>query len=78
MHIKFYGTYNELAKIIANSGYLGAWYQQAPEDRPTFRFNNGAILNWWIKTGTIQFQGKREAREEVIEVFIPLLFRKPK
>ena len=75
MNAKFFGTFQELSKIISNSGYLGAWHDKAPEDRPTFRFNNGAILNWWIETGTIQFQGKLEPREEVKTVLIPLLFR---
>jgi len=76
METKFFGSYNELDAIIEKSGYLGAWNEEAPENKPTFRFNNGAILNWWPVTGTVQFQGKMPAKEEVKEVIVPMLFKK--
>jgi len=77
MTIKFYGTFQELSKIVESSGYLGAWLPEAPETKPTFRFNNGAVLNWWASSGTVQFQGRPEPREEVIVVIVPMLFKKP-
>ena len=77
MTIKFYGTFQELSKIVESSGYRGAWSPDAPEGKPTFRFNNGAVLNWWASSGSLQFQGKLEPREEVIAVIVPMLFKKP-
>jgi hypothetical protein len=76
MAINFYGSYNELSKIIKRSGYLGAWNHDASETKPAFRFNNGAILNWWKDKGTINFQGPIEAREEVKAALVPHLLKK--
>jgi hypothetical protein len=76
MSAKFYGKYRQLSKIIANSNYLGAWLKEIPASRRTFKFNNGAIMTWWESTGTVQFQGPSEAKEEIQAAITPLLFRK--
>ncbi|GHV56340.1 hypothetical protein FACS189460_0930 [Deltaproteobacteria bacterium] len=76
METKFYGSFQELKKVIKQSGYLGGWVENTPESRVTFRFNNGAVLNWWPSSGTVQFQGKLEAREEARAAVTPLLLKK--
>jgi hypothetical protein len=54
---KYFGTIELLQVAIAGTGAVGFW---AVCDEPrlhTFRSSAGEIVNWWPRTGTLQFQG---------------------
>ena len=76
MNLKFYGSIRELSKIIDSSEFRGGWAKPAQRNKKVFRFNNGALMNWWPSSGSINFQGNIEAKEEVQAVLTPLLFSK--
>lgn len=58
----FKGSVEELkGKLVSMSG---EWTEDGT-GKHTFRTLEGAILNFWPKKGTIQFQGKREAIPEL-------------
>ena len=75
MAFKFYGPQKELSDILDEIGIRGGW-REGSENRLVFRFNNGAILNWWFHTGTINIQGPQEAKEYISLLIEPLLLRK--
>ena len=74
MTMKFYGTVDEIKNIIQQSGYLGGWLGDAAS-KLVFKANIGAILNWWVSTGTVTVQGKQNAVAEFKEVIAPLLLK---
>jgi hypothetical protein len=51
------GDFKALRKIVALTGVRGEWNKG--EDHCQFRADNGAVLNYWKKKGTIYFQGSR-------------------
>ena len=75
MACKFYGTFKELKGIIEEIGYLGGWRKKSGQKK-TFLVNNGAILNWWVETGSINFQGPSESKEEFENIIMPLLLKR--
>lgn len=52
---KYYGSLNDLKKIINDSGIEGSWSEAG--GKHTFRSKRGGILHWWESNNTIQFQG---------------------
>ena len=58
---KFRGKLDDLQTLVSDSGYTGQWRED--DGKTVFRSEDGAVLNWWHSTGTVQFQGPREARE---------------
>lgn len=63
--IKFCGTLSELMDAIARMGIAGTW-EEMPTGYARCRCTNGAILNWWPRTGTINVQGRRDAQAELL------------
>jgi len=56
----FHGTLEELREMLERLGYEGEWFEIANGHQ--FRAKNGAKLNWYPSTGTLQCQGKRDTR----------------
>ena len=65
MSDKFYGTVEELKEKF--SSIQGEWTKQA--GKISFRTQRGGIMNYWPSKGTIQFQGKEDARHELEEIY---------
>jgi predicted nucleotide-binding protein len=59
----FRGTIDEFKNIISMVGLSGKWSEIS--NGYQFKANNGAILNWYSKTGTIQYQGKEYGKIEI-------------
>jgi hypothetical protein len=57
------GDFKALRKIVALTGVPGEWSKG--EDHCQFRADNGAVLNYWKKNGTIYFQGSEFAASEL-------------
>jgi predicted nucleotide-binding protein len=58
---KFKGSIEALKSLIESAGVTGKWFEKG-EGRYTFKSEDGGILNWWMSTGTIQFQGDDTAK----------------
>jgi hypothetical protein len=72
--VKFFGTKTDLEEYIRESGYRGTWSpENSDSNKLIFRFNNGAILNWWTNTGSLCLQGPPLAVEDVSIAFMPLI-----
>lgn len=56
----FYGTFDELRGVLGRLGYEGEWSDISNGHQ--FRAKNGAKLNWYPNTGTLQCQGKSDIR----------------
>jgi hypothetical protein len=52
---KFYGSFADLQKFIAQAPCIGSWRNLG--NHKQFVASNGAILNWWQSTATITFHG---------------------
>lgn len=64
--MKFRGSIDDLIKVVEASGVEGQW--TGPDGKKfTFRTSEGAILNWWMQTNTVQFQGPTEAKEPLVQ-----------
>ena len=53
---KFPGKIEDLQALIASLGIDGEW-SELPNQNHHFMTPDGAVLNWWPKTKTVQFQG---------------------
>lgn len=55
-HPRFFGDPAQLRVVVALTGIAGVW---EPMSRGYLRYKcaDGAILNWWPSTGTVNFQG---------------------
>ena len=60
---KFRGSFVELQELVAATGIDGEWVEQGPHKQ--YRTDNGAILNFWSSTGTVNFQGPPSAAQEL-------------
>ena len=56
MSLKFRGNYHRLKKAVTRTGLGGAW-RELKYGQKQYRADDGGMLNWWEKTGTISFQG---------------------
>jgi hypothetical protein len=64
---KFNGTFEELQKYVLITGIPGEWRDLG--NHKQYRSRHGAILNWWVSTRTITFQGKFLASKEFETAF---------
>jgi hypothetical protein len=64
MTMRFRGSYSKIQRCVERTGVTGVW-RELPYRLKQYHADNGAVLNWWEKTGTILFQGKDE--EKVFE-----------
>ncbi len=72
---KFRGELSALQTCVHNLGYIGEW--KVDNGKQLFRSEDGAVLNWWPSTGTIQVQGPREVRNKLQAVIEKELTGKP-
>jgi len=61
---KFKGSINELKARVEAAGITGEWSDEG-QGKHAFRTSYGALVNFWPRTGTIQFQGKESARAKM-------------
>lgn len=61
---RFHGTLEQLDAVLVLAGRMGSW-ELMPAGYRRFVCRNGAILNWWPSTGTINFQGRPAARADL-------------
>jgi predicted nucleotide-binding protein len=59
----FKGSFAELQSMVAAARRLGAWQDLA--NGKQFKDETGAVLIWYPSTGTIQFQGPTDEREQL-------------
>ena len=60
---KFNGTFQELEALITSLGYTGTWADIS--NGKQFRCQDGAILNWFTRTRTVQYQGAQDVRDRL-------------
>jgi len=58
------GNFKILRYVVAHTGIAGEWIKGNNGHRQ-FRTVNGAVLNYWKTTGTINFQGSQRAAAEL-------------
>ena len=58
--MKFHGDFEDLQILVCQLGYQGEWEDRG--NNKVFRSVDGAVLNWWRSTKTIQIQGPQEVR----------------
>lgn len=56
--MKFHGELSDLRARIDQLGLQGEWHENPKAGSHAFRARSGEVLNWWPRTGTLQFQGK--------------------
>jgi hypothetical protein len=56
--LRFQGSLNDLQELMMRCVILGEWNFHKKSRFYRFQAAAGAILNWWPKTGTINFQGQ--------------------
>lgn len=64
----FEGTAEELIAKVAAAGVSGEWAVDG-QGKHFFRAKKGGILNFWPSKGTLQFQGKADAKAELEAIF---------
>jgi hypothetical protein len=70
MTLKFSGGYAKLQRCMSRTGLPGKWCE-LKYGQWQYRTKKGGVLNWWETTGTITFQGLKDAaREELERTFI--------
>ena len=57
---KFRGELAKLKACVAGLDYQGEWSEES--EKWVFRSADGAVLNWWPSTGTVNIQGPASAR----------------
>jgi len=60
---KFSGTFDELQKLVLESGLIGTWSNI--QNAHKFASSEGGLLIWYPSTKTLQIQGKPEARSTI-------------
>src|SRR5438034_9878164 len=64
MPIHFGGEYDDLKRIVASLKVAGEW-SEPTKGCVQFRARDGAIFNWYLTTGTINFQGPDPAKTKL-------------
>jgi hypothetical protein len=75
--MKFFGTYAELKEKL--SSINGYWVDESSYESTGVLCNKlfksfGAIMTWYVNTGTLQFQGPPEAKNVLEQTVIKLLY----
>lgn len=55
----FHGSLDRLKDVVVACGLAGEWTERPANGLHCFRAGAGEVLNWWPRTGTLLFQGKR-------------------
>jgi hypothetical protein len=64
--LKFRGSLDDLQDIVMRCATPGEWNFQRKSRFYRFQAETGAILNWWPKTGTINFRGRDAEQFEAL------------
>ena len=70
----FRGDYEKIQKYAARVNDAGYW-RDLKHGCKQYRTDDGAILNWWKKSGKITFQGHRDAAAKFESAFKALGYR---
>lgn len=73
---KYNGTYKELQRIVEDAGIDGYWsavHSGKTLSKYIFKLKDGGIINSWPKGGTVQTQGKADAKEALDAALAPFL-----
>jgi hypothetical protein len=62
------GDFNALRQVVSLTGIAGEWTKG--KNHRQFRAVNGAVLNYWLTTGTIFFQRPEFATAELKAVVL--------
>lgn len=57
--MKYHGTYEEFKEMVDRTGEVGTWKEDS--QKVEYRTKANAVMNSWPKTGTIHFQGPKDA-----------------
>ena len=68
MAIEFHDGIEALRRLIGRSGVTGEWSEDG-SGKHTFKSQRKGIVNYWPHNGTIQCQGKAEAKAELEGIF---------
>jgi hypothetical protein len=60
----FDGTYEQLQRMVSLTGIGGSWRDLNGQKQKQFIAENGAIVNYWPATRTINFRGQPEATKK--------------
>jgi len=66
--MKFKGNYQELQDKVLLSGIVGNW-KEIGDNQKQYKTEDGAILNWWQSSKTLNFQGPKEEKEQFETAF---------
>jgi hypothetical protein len=69
-------TIDQLKEIVDMTGTSGEW-QDKGAGHWQCRANDGSILNWWQSSGTLNFQGPQQERQEfeqILDLAVAKLF----
>jgi hypothetical protein len=75
MKLKFLGDLAKLKKCVARTGVVGQW-REIPNHQAQYRTDDDAILNWWESTGTVAFQGPKQAVKKLKKAFVKIALKK--
>ncbi len=61
----FHGEIDELKAAVQATGLRGEWSEDADGGKHSFKTQTGGVMNWWSSKGTLQFQGKSTAKDDL-------------
>ncbi len=67
MPLRFSGEFDALQKRLACLSEQGRW-SDLNDNQKQFHHHNGGILNWYVSTGTINFQGPSDAKSALATI----------
>ena len=70
---KFLGNFITLQEKVAQLNLAGAWHEHNNGNHKQFKARNGAVLNWYETTGTLNFSGPQNEKEKLQSNLTPLL-----
>lgn len=70
----FRGDFEKIKKCVARVGASGRW-RDLKQDCKQYRTDDGAVFNWWKKSGKITFQGHGDSALEFEQAFKALAKR---
>ena len=71
MSLKFRGDFSKLQKYVSRVSANGSW-RDLPHGCRQYRTDDGAVFNWWQKSGKITFQGHGAAALKFEQAFMAI------
>jgi predicted nucleotide-binding protein len=63
---KFQGSFDELKELVTSTGVNGKWEDKG--NCKQFRSKDGAVLNWYMSTSKVQYQGSEVHKKQFSEL----------